>query len=113
MRTRAYWGCPLRDAPFSGPKFASDAVPVSAAGRITNVRHKDHPSLVCAVLLRVLQYRHGAGLATFPPSKERRPGLLLALIHPTAWKVNSRNFACAEFHEVHYLGDAPRLQRYI
>ena len=84
MRTRAYWGRPLQDAPFSGPKFVSDAVPVSAAGRLNNARHKDHPFLVCANLLRVLQYRHGAGLATFPPSKERRLGLLLALIHPTA-----------------------------
>ena len=41
------------------------------------------------------------------------PALLLALIHRSAWKGNSANFAFTEFSEVHYLGDAQRTQPYI
>jgi hypothetical protein len=32
------------------------------------------------------------------------PALPLALIHPTAWKWNSANFAYTEFYEVRELG---------
>ncbi len=35
------------------------------------------------------------------------------LIHRSAWKEHSPKFACTEFYEVHYLGDAQRIQRYI
>jgi hypothetical protein len=42
-----------------------------------------------------------AGFAGFPPP--RQPGLLLALIHRSAWKSNSRNFALPEFYEVQVL----------
>jgi hypothetical protein len=46
---------------------------------------------------------------------------LMPSIHPSAWKGcspkfgerNSSNFALTEFSEVHYFGDAPRIQRYI
>jgi hypothetical protein len=51
----------------------------SAAERADNVRQEDHPFLVYADLKPVLQFHHGAGLATSSPSEERQPGLLLAL----------------------------------
>ncbi len=38
---------------------------------------------------------------------------LRGVVHPSAWKGNSANFALKEFSEVHYFGDAPRIQRYI
>ena len=64
----------------------------SAAERADNVRHEDHPFWVHAALLPVLQFHHGVGLATFPPSKERRPGLL-APIHPrSVCEGDSANF---------------------
>jgi hypothetical protein len=55
---------------------------------------EDHPFWVYVGLTLVLQFHYGAGYASFPPSKERRPGLLLAFIHPSAWKGCSANFAC-------------------
>jgi hypothetical protein len=91
MGAPAYWGCPLRDAPFSCR---------SATERDYGVLHKDHPSGVYAWLIPILQYRYGAGHASFPPSKERRPGLLPAVIHRSAWKGNSANFASRGFSEV-------------
>ena len=86
MSTPAYRGCPLRDAPFLWCEVHRQSLRPcrSAAERDYNVPHKDHPFGLYAHLLHVLQYRYGAGLASFSPSKERRPGLLLCLIHPTA-----------------------------
>jgi hypothetical protein len=86
MGAPAYRGCPLRDAPFLWCEVHRQSLGPcrSAAERDKNVRHKDHPFGVYAWLIPVLQFRHGAGLASFPPSKERRPGLLPALIHPTS-----------------------------
>jgi hypothetical protein len=34
-------------------------------------------------------------------------------MHRTAWNKDSANFAFPGFSEVHYLGDASRIQRYI
>ena len=94
MITLAYWGCPLRDAPFLWCEVHRQSLRPcrSAAERAYNVPHKDHPLGVYADLKLVLQCRYGAGHATFPPSKERRPGLLLAPIHPSAWKGSSRHY---------------------
>ncbi len=89
MSTLAYWGCPLRDAPFLWCEVHRLSLSPcrSAAERDYNVPHKaheDHPFWVYADLKLVLQCRYGAGHATFPPSKERRPGLLHAPIHRSA-----------------------------
>ena len=75
MSTSAYWGCPLRDAPFLCCEVHRQSLSPcrSAAERDYNVPHKEHPFGVYTWLILVLQYRHGAGHATFPPSKERRP----------------------------------------
>ena len=94
MGTPAYRGCPLRDAPGSG--FAGGATNRSAAKRATDVEDEDHPFRVYAGWTLVLRSRCGAGLATFPPS-EKRPGLLLAFIHPSVWKGDSATFALRGF----------------
>ena len=101
MSTPAYWGCPLRDAPFLWFLWCEvhrqSLRPCrSAAERAYNVPHKDHPLGVYADLKPVLQYRYRAGLATFPPSKEQRPGLLYVPIHRSAWKVYSPEFGVFE-----------------
>ena len=67
MGTPAYRGCPLRDAPFSGSRFAGGATHGSAAERATDVFREDHPYWVYAGLTLVLQSRYGAGLATSSP----------------------------------------------
>jgi hypothetical protein len=95
MRTLANRGCLIRDAPFSLVR-SSVAVPQNVllgdrgAGKTfkTKITH-------FAVYARVNQSVTGCykfvvepGSPVYPPS--RRPGLLLALIHPSAWKMNSQ-----------------------
>src|SRR4028119_1550916 len=65
----------------------------SATERADNVRHEEHPFGMYAVLLPVLQFHHGAGLATFPPSEERRPRRLLSPVPPAAAAGGSRTLA--------------------
>ncbi len=63
----------------------------SAATRTNNVRFT--PSRYVQGLNQALQSRYGAGHATFPPSKERRPGLLHALFTRVRGICHSRKFA--------------------
>ena len=80
MGTPAYRGCPLRDAPFSGSRFAGGATHGSAAERATDVFREDHPYWVYAGLTLVLQSRYGAGLATSsPPPRNGGPAFFVPL----------------------------------
>ena len=81
MSTPAYRGCPLRDAPFLWCEVHRQSLRPcrSAAERDYNVPHKDHPFGLYAHLLHVLQYRYGAGLASFPPPRNGGPAFFFAL----------------------------------
>src|SRR5215207_563358 len=50
-----------------------------------------------------------AGFAGFPPP--RQPGLLLALIHRSAWKGCSPKFACTEVRRIRYPLVTPKQQQ--
>jgi hypothetical protein len=96
-RTLTYWGVPYGTLLFSSAKVtgrASNHAARQGNGAIAFGIKIPHLRYV-GMLTRVLQSRYGAGLTTLPPSKERRPGLLFAPIHTSAWKgVPRSSVAC-------------------